>query len=131
MKHPVDWISAQLTPNGSLSPNSRSLTSLVSPILMFLLLFPCFFSLAHLQLSSSLFSISPASSLCSHFSGSSRLLAAKRRAGWWTAWSTTVLIVPICCAAFLPRSFFAKCPMQNCQSPHSHLDFHERNIWSS
>jgi len=38
MKHPGNWISAQLTPHGPLSPNSRSLTSLVSPSLMFLAL---------------------------------------------------------------------------------------------
>lgn len=96
MKHPVNWIFAQLTPKVSLSPHPRSLTPLVLTIIMFLLLFPCFPSLAYLQLSCSLFFLSPANSFCSHFSVSSHLLA-----GWWAAGNTTAQIVPICCALFL------------------------------
>lgn len=96
MKHSVKWIFVQLTPQVSLSLHSRSLTPLVLTIIMFLLLLPCFPSLAYLQLSCSLFFLSPANYFCSHFSVSSHLLA-----GWWAAGNTTAQIVPICCEVFL------------------------------
>lgn len=117
MKHSVNWVFAQLTPQVSLSLHSRSLTPLVLTIIMFLLLFLCFPSFAYLQLSCSLFFLSPANYFRSHFSVSSHLLA-----GWWAAGNTTAQIVPICCEV----SFFAKCSVQNFQFLHSQLDFPEK-----
>lgn len=76
MKHPVNWIFAQLTPKVSLSQHTRPLTPLLT-IIMFLLLFPYFPFLACLQLSCSLFFLCPANYFCCHFSVSSHLLV-----GW-------------------------------------------------